>query len=151
MNKIIMQTARLHCTVQRAFEMFTSNAALQSWLTTLADVEPTVGGKYELFWDSTDKEKNSTLGCKITALEPDKLLAFEWKGPPVFKHFMNNADPLTHVVVFFTPCDEVLTPCTDIYLIHSGWGSSHEWEVARQYFVRAWASAFEELETLVNS
>ncbi len=56
----------------------------------------------------------------------------------------------THVSVFFTPCNEVLTPCTDVYLLHSGWGSNAEWEEARVYFMRAWDSAFAELETLTN-
>lgn len=149
MGKTITQSARLHCTIERAFAMFTQNEQLQTWLTRSANVEPVVGGSYELFWDLDDPETNSTLGCKITALEPDALLAFEWKGPPAFR-FMNEVDPLTHVAVFFAPCSEVLTPCTDVYLLHSGWGSSAEWEEARVYFVRAWENTFAELETLIN-
>jgi uncharacterized protein YndB with AHSA1/START domain len=149
MNKIIVQTARLHCAVERAFAMFTENEQLQAWLTRIADVEPVEGGRYELFWDPDDPERNSTLGCKITAIEPNALLAFEWKGPPQFR-FMNEADPLTQVAVFFAPCNEVLTPCTDIYLLHTGWRSTQDWEEARVYFARAWESAFAELETLIN-
>lgn len=149
MDKIIVQTARLHCSVERAFAMFTENEQLQTWLTRIAEVEPVAGGRYELFWDPDDPEQNSTLGCKITAIEPDALLAFEWKGPPQFR-FMNEADPLTHVAVFFTPCDEVLTPCTDVYLLHTGWRAGQEWREARVYFARAWESAFAELETLIN-
>lgn len=149
MDKIIVQTTRLHCAVERAFAMFTENEQLETWLTRIAEVEPVVGGRYELFWDPDDSEHNSTLGCKITAIEPNALLAFEWKGPPQFR-FMNEADPLTHVAVFFTPCSEVLTPCTDVYLLHTGWRASEEWEEARLYFARAWESAFAELETLIN-
>lgn len=149
MSKIIVQSARLHCAPERAFAMFTQNEQIQTWLTRFAEVEPVVGGKYELFWDPDDPTRDSTLGCTITALEPDTLLAFEWKGPPMFR-FMNEIDPLTHVVVFFTPCNEVLTPCTDVYLVHSGWGSTKDWQEARAYFARAWESAFAELETLIN-
>lgn len=150
MNRIIVQSSRLHCSPQRAFEMFTNNSHLQSWLTNIADVEPVAGGKYELFWDPSDRENNSTLGCKVTAIEPATFISFEWKGPPQFRYFMNTADPLTQVTVFFTPCDEVLTPCTDVYLIHSGWGSSGDWEEARQYFQRAWEMAFDQLQSIVN-
>jgi uncharacterized protein YndB with AHSA1/START domain len=89
------------CDRKRAFEMFTDNELLASWLTNLADVEPRVGGKYELFWVPEEKQDNSTIGCKITALEPNKLLAFEWKGPIFYKDFMNVSDPLTHVTVMF--------------------------------------------------
>jgi uncharacterized protein YndB with AHSA1/START domain len=149
MNKVILQTARLHCAIERAFAMFTQDEQLQTWLTRVADVEPVLGGRYELFWDLDDPEHNSTLGCKITASEPNTLLAFEWKGPPQFR-FMNEADPLTHVTVFFTPCNEVLTPCTDVYLLHTGWHVTADWEEARTFFARAWENAFVELETLIN-
>ena len=149
MGKIITQRTRLHCTSERAFALFTENAQLEAWLTRSANVEPVVGGSYELFWDLDDPESNSTLGCKITAIEPNTLLAFEWKGPPIFR-FINEVDPLTHVAIFFTPCNEVLTPCTDVYLLHSGWGSSAEWEEARVYFARAWDNTFVTLETLIN-
>lgn len=149
MNKIIVQTARLHCSVERAFAMFTRNEELQRWLTKLAEVEPVVGGRYELFWDLDDPERESTLGCKVTAIEPDVLLACEWKGPEQFR-FMNEADPLTHLTIFFAPCAEVLTPCTDVYLVHTGWRTSEEWEGARKFFVRAWETSFAELETLIN-
>jgi uncharacterized protein YndB with AHSA1/START domain len=84
-----------------AFEQFTLNANLEKWLTESADVEPKVGGKYELFWNTKDKENDSTIGCKVLAISPGKFLNFEWKGAKQFKHFMNNVRPLTNVSVFF--------------------------------------------------
>ena len=151
MDKIISQSVRLHCNTHRAFQMFTINEYLQTWLTTLAVVEPEVGGKYELFWNPADPMHNSTAGCKITAIVPDKFLAFEWKGPTEFKHVMNDVDPLTHVTVFFIPADELLTAGTDVYLVHTGWRNTPECEAARQWFVRVWEKAFEELQSLVNN
>ncbi|MFQ5950947.1 MAG: SRPBCC domain-containing protein [Candidatus Geothermarchaeales archaeon] len=145
MSKIIYDSVRLRCNARRAFEMFTVNKLLESWLTNIAEVKPEVGGRYELFWDPDDRENNSTIGCKVTAVEPSKLLSFEWKGPKQYKHFMNNSDPLTHVSVHFVPCDEASTPYTDVYLIHSGWRGKREWEEARQWTERAWRAAFEEL------
>ena len=152
MNKILYYSARLHCNVDLAFEMFTKNDYLQKWLTINADVEPKVGGKYELFWNPEDKESDSTIGCKITALELGKFLAFEWKGPKQYKVFMNTADPLTHVVVFFIPCGatENSDAWTEVHLIHSGWRSSVEWEEARIWFGKAWDVAFKNLERHVN-
>lgn len=149
MNKIIAQKARLHCSLERAFAMFIDNEQIQTWLTRIADVEPEVGGRYELFWDPDDPEQDGTRGCKITAIEPEALLAFEWKGPRQFD-FMNEVDPLTHVAVFFAPCNEVLTPCTDIYLLHTGWGTTKDWDEARRYCARAWEDAFARLEALIN-
>ena len=152
MDKILYHSVRLHCDPEQAFKMFTLKEHLQSWLAATADVEPMVGGKYELFWNPEDMENDSTLGCTITAIEPGKFLSFEWRGPKQYKHFMNDADPLTHVVVFFIPCSEENSPTlyTEVHLIHSGWQSSAEWEEARLWFEKAWNSAFEELRKQVN-
>jgi uncharacterized protein YndB with AHSA1/START domain len=146
MDKIIHCSARLQCDPHHAYAMFTTNTLLESWLVNLAEVEPRAGGRYELFWEPDDRENNSTIGCKVTALEPDQFLAFEWRSPKQFKHFANIADPLTHAVVFFTAEHDV----TDVHLIHSGWRSSAEWEEARQWQEKAWSSAFESLSKLVN-
>jgi len=147
MNKIVYLSATLHCTAHEAFELFASNKLLPSWLTTIAEVEPKAGGKYELFWDPSDRENNSTIGCKVTAVDPDRFIAFEWRSPKQYKHFANSADPLTHVVVFFTPEGD----STIVHLVHSGWRSSPEWEEARQWQERAWAGAFEELKAKAHS
>ena len=117
MDKIIHHSVQLQCDPHRAFEMFTVNQLLESWLVNVAEVEPVAGGKYELFWEPNDRENNSTLGCTITAVEVDKFLAFEWRSPKQFKHFANTANPLTHVVIFFIPSRK----STDVHLIHSGW------------------------------
>jgi uncharacterized protein YndB with AHSA1/START domain len=146
MDKIIHLSLKLHCNSHQAFELFTDNQLLESWLVDVAEVEPVIGGKYELFWEPDDRENNSTIGCKITALETDQLIAFEWRSPKQYKHFANNADPLTHVVVSFYPEGE----WTTIHLVHSGWRETPEWEEARQWQDQAWSIAFSALEKKVN-
>lgn len=145
MTRILHHSVKLPCSTQQAFEMFTVNNHLQQWLTVIADVEPKEGGKYELFWDREDLENNNTKGCTITALQSGVFLSFQWKGPKQYKHFMNS-DPLTHVVVFFMPGEDE----TAVHLIHSGWGSSSEWEEARAWFKQSWALAFERLREYVH-
>ncbi|MDH5448817.1 MAG: SRPBCC domain-containing protein [Candidatus Bathyarchaeota archaeon] len=146
MDKVIYHSINLKCTFQKAFEMFTVNKNLEKWLTQVADVEPKTGGKYELFWNLEDKENDNTVGCKILALHPNKFLAFEWKGPKQFKHFMNEVRPLTNVVVFFIPCQGG----TEIHLLHTGWRNSLEWEEARQWFDRTWMVALSKLQKYVG-
>ena len=119
-------------------------------LAPLAEVEPRVGGKYELFWEPPERENNSKVGCRITALEADRFISFEWKGAVQFKHFMNDADPLTHVVVFFIPGSDGSTGWTDVHLIHTGWRSTTSWEEARAWFEVSWRGAFAELASRVN-
>lgn len=143
---IIHVSARVNCDGEHAFNMFAINNSLEAWLTTRAEVEPRVGGKYELFWNPDDRENDSTIGCKVTTVVEPFCLSFTWKGPEEYKHFMNEVDPLTHVSVFFIPLSHVSKqPCTEVHLIHSGWRNSKEWQEAREYFVRSWINAFKEL------
>ncbi len=146
MDKIIDLRATLKCNVRHAFELFTVNRLLEAWLTEAAEVEPETGGRYELFWEPDDRANNSTIGCRITAIQADHFLSFEWRSPKQYQRFANNADPLTHVVVFFIPEDG----STCVHLIHSGWRSAPEWEEARQWQARAWEVALRELEAQVN-
>ena len=102
MEIIIQIEIELNCGVSQAFNLFTVNEKLESWLPKKAEVE-----------------LNSTIGCEITSLEKNKFISFEWKGPEKFQSFMNFSDPLTHVVAIFSPkCDDPKT--TTLYLFHSG-------------------------------
>ncbi|HEX8600105.1 MAG TPA: SRPBCC domain-containing protein [Chloroflexia bacterium] len=150
MSKIIHRSALLRCTPDRASEHFTTNHLLSLWLADSADVEPVLGGKYEIFWDPTVVENDGTRGCKITGIKPGKFLSFDWRGPTMFQQTMNVADHLTHVVVFFIPHVNGDESGTEVHLVHSGWGSGDEWEQARFWFERAWGLAFDALEGMVN-
>jgi uncharacterized protein YndB with AHSA1/START domain len=145
MDKVIHVTARLACNPSRAFEMFTDNPSVERWLTVHAEIEPRVGGKYELFWNPEDRVNDSTIGCKVLVCDRSELLAFEWKGPKELKD-LNSERPLTTVVVCFVGTREG----TVVHLVHSGWRDSERWSIAYEYFVRNWKSAFERLERVVT-
>ncbi|MHA1883701.1 MAG: SRPBCC family protein [Promethearchaeota archaeon] len=138
MEDIIQIKKEIDCDLSLVFKFFTQNDLLEQWLTVKAEVNPEVGGKFELFWDPDDKENNSTIDCKITGIENERYISFEWKGPVQFKHFMNSADPLTHVIVFFS---SVKPNRTTIHLFHTGWRQNSEWHDARDYFEKAWSNA----------
>ncbi|MFX1324168.1 MAG: SRPBCC domain-containing protein [Promethearchaeota archaeon] len=148
MEDIILIREELNCDISTTFNFFTKVELLEGWLTEKADVEPKYGGNYELFWDPENPEINSTIGCKITGIETNKFISFNWKGPVQFKSFMNNADPLTHVVVFFNTDHPNKT---NIYLFHTGWRKDPEWQNARTYFEDAWSNALKGLKEKVNN
>lgn len=148
MDKIIHCKVMLNCSQEKAFEMFTKNSKVQTWLAESADIKPYLGGKYELFWDIGNKETNSTINCKITAIEMNRILCFEWKGPEQFSHFMNVAEPLTHVSVLFIP-DHENENGTEFHLIHTGWKSDDNWEKARMWFDSVWINALDNLKKKV--
>ncbi len=150
MENIIQLRVEIDCDINTAFDMFTENKLLEKWLTNKAEVELKVGGRYELFWDPDNREENSTIGCKTTGIENDKFISFDWKGPLQFKSFMNFADPLTHVIAFFS--QEKNNPNkTIIHLFHTGWRKDPEWQEARNWFERSWESAFKVLRDKIKN
>ena len=146
MDRIIYLSISLRCNPQKAFELFTVNKHLEKWLTQVANVEPKIGGKYELFWNPEDRENDSTIGCKLLAIAPSRFICFEWKGPSQFKHFMNNVRPLTNVVVFFISHPNG----TEVHLLHSGWRDTAQWEEARQWFDKSWVLALHTLPDYIK-
>jgi len=145
-DKVIYHSISLRCSPRKAFDLFTVNKHLEKWLTQVADVEPEVGGKYELFWNPEDRENDSTISCKILAIATSRFLCFEWKGPNQFKHFMSAVRPLTNVVVFFIPHPDG----TEVYLLHTGWKDTAEWEEARKWFDKAWTKTLSKLQNYVS-
>jgi len=137
MQEIIFQSTEVKGLVKKAYDYF-----LKAKYAPQAEIEPKIGGKYETFWNPPERKDNSSIGCKITALVENHLLAFEWKGPVFYKEFMNTCDPLTHVTIFFSEKIKDNTEFTEVYLVHTGWGSSKEWKEAREYFVKAWKNVF---------
>ena len=149
MENIIQLSVEIDCDINTAFEMFTENKLVEQWLTNNAEIEPKIGGKYELFWDPDNREENSTIGCKITSFEKKKFISFDWKGPIQFKSFMNVVDPLTHVIACFSQKDNN-TNKTTIHLFHTGWRKDPEWQEARNWFERAWVNAFNVLKDKIT-
>lgn len=146
MENIISKRIELPCGINTAFRLFTEVEELESWLTVQAHVVPMQGGEYELFWDASNPEINSTKGCKITAIYEPEIICFNWKSPQKFAHFANNCDPLTHVTVTFLPMGQN----TVLNLIHSGWGHTPEWQEAREWQDQAWDHAFESLKNYLK-
>lgn len=146
-DRVLHLTALLPVGPARAFAYFTSPELLTQWLTAAAQVECEVGGTFELFWAPHDRENDSTIGCRITALTADELVAFQWRGPRAFKDLTNGADPLTHVVVTFVPHGTG----THVHLVHSGWRSGPAWDEAYAWQERAWSGALAKLEQTAAS
>ncbi len=138
MRNIIHISETLFCPRESAFAYFTEPVKLCEWLCENAVVELWLGGKYELYWDLDNPEQNSTIGCRITCLQKNELLGFDWKGPVQYAQCMNHVDPLTHVTLFLDAVSD--SSCT-VHLVHTGWRSGADWEEARAYFERVWAQA----------
>lgn len=130
----------------RVWEAWTRPERLTAWLCLRANVEPVVGGRYELFWnpDPAKPEHDSTIGCRVLSVDRPRLLRFSWRGANEVAAVMNRPDaPVTEVEVRLSPTPDG----TRLTLVHSGWADGPDWERARAWFDRAWSGALERLRT----
>ena len=152
-------SAWLGCSVEQAFNMFTNKEHLISWLPIVSNVEPKIGGKFELTWSSGSKKtkklkkKKRTIGCKILGYEPNKYLAFEWRSPNN-ESGINQSQLQSYVTVYFLPMDtknKEKAQFTHVHLTITGLTAFAEVDKVRTWFESNWTSAFEKLIEHVNN
>jgi uncharacterized protein YndB with AHSA1/START domain len=116
-----------------------------SWFAIKANIVPEIGGPYELFWSPNSPHHDSTLGCRITALAPQRFLAFTWRGPDALGAVVNEGNPPpppTHVTVTFQAAGHG----TRIRVRHVGFGDGRPWSQARSWHEQAWSRCMRNLD-----
>src|SRR2546427_9755515 len=84
-SKVIRKETITTATVEDAWKAWTTVEGVTSFFVPKANIEPVVGGRYELFSSlKAPKGFQGTEGCKVLAIEPQKHLAFEFIAPPQF-------------------------------------------------------------------
>jgi len=152
-NLQIMDTTKNEIRMERMFqvplttlwEAWIDPEQVGSWFALKAHIVPERGGAYELFWRPDDPEHDSTIGCRITHIEPKRYLAFTWRGPDQLSSIMNEGNPPpppTHVTVIF---DEQ-TKGSNVRVIHNGFGEGEEWQKALKWHETAWNNVLENLD-----
>ena len=82
---------------------------------------------------------------RYLALQPKKMLSFDWNAPPSLPEARQQR---TFVIVRFTPLE---TKGTRVTLHHTGWGEGGEWDKAYAYFDRAWGNVLGNLKKRFES
>jgi len=122
-RKETVTTAKL----EDAWKAWNTAAGVTSFFVPKVNIEPVVGGRYELFSSlKAPKGFQGTEGCKILALEPEKHLAFEFIAPP---QFPNVRRLQTRVDVTFG--EVAKGGVVKLDLVHSGFLEGEEWD---EYF-----------------
>jgi uncharacterized protein YndB with AHSA1/START domain len=112
-GRTIVKELFVRTTPERAFRAFTEKAELERWFVTLADVELTPGGVYNLTWGPGELVPGT-----VVEVEPPHRFVFVWDDGPKYG--------LTRITVEFTPVAENYG--TNIRLVHTGFGANAEWD-----------------------
>ncbi len=118
-----------------------------TWFAPEANVEPRIGGVFELFFDPSNHEHQSTKGCVFTSIDYRKKLVFTWKGPSQFEKLMNDPSSLTSVEVIFTETNHI----THLKVKHRGWGDGKDWTKAQKWHLKAWEEVLNALKSTLES
>ena len=124
------------------YAAFTEPAQMVGWLAAKAEVEPTVGGRYEVTFPGPPAFASRG---RILQLTPDVDLDFSWEAPPAFADLMNEPAPRTHVYVRLQESPEGI----DVTLEHAGWGAGDLWEEARSWHFHLWDERLAALKTFL--
>jgi len=145
MNIAVQQFIQAEVTL--VWRAWTESDRITKWFAPVAEIEPKLGGKFELYFNPNNKSSMCTQGCKIVQLEAPQLLAFEWKGPDPFADVVNLEGALTIVKVRL----ESVESGTMVYLEHSGWNQSEESLKAREWHVEAWNQMLSSLKSSMEA
>ena len=136
----------LNAPIEKVWHTWTDSQDISNWFSPEAHIEARIGGPYELYFDPSNHDHQSTKGCKIIEIKPMTNLGFQWKGPDEYQKTMNNPAIITYVHVTFDPDGEK----THIIVSHGGWGKGEKWEEAKTWHVRAWEGVLADLEKYIG-
>lgn len=123
------------------YAAFTEAKQLREWMCDSASVEPSVGGRYELHFDSETVPFVSR--GQVTRITPDLEIGFTWIPPPTFDP--NPEGRKGHPSQVYVRLQES-PEGIDVTLEHAGWPSTEEGEEARSWHFRIWDERLHELK-----
>jgi uncharacterized protein YndB with AHSA1/START domain len=108
---------------------------ITSFLTSAAEVELKIGGKYELYFSPDASEgSRGPEECRVLSYLPMEMLSFSWNAPPTIPT-LRSRGPITWVVVQFAKIREKQV---HLKITMMGIGEGEDWDRYYQYFSRAW-------------
>ena len=147
MTRIVHHQLSISAPLAEVWTLWTDAKEVIKWFAPVANVEPVVGGKYELFFMPSNLPNKNTSGCHIVHMIPEQELTFTWKGPNQFTELMNTPRPQTLVTVRFK---QNPNGSTCVKLFHRGFQEDSSWDYAYDWHELAWAGILNQLQTHVE-
>jgi uncharacterized protein YndB with AHSA1/START domain len=119
--------------VSDVWKAWTTEEGVTSFLAPACAVDLRVGGVYEMYFlPGGEPGQRGGEGCRILAIDSEKMLSFTWNAPP---HLPEARSQFTHVTLRFEPLPDGRT---NVIFRQDGWGTGGQWDEAFDYFRRAW-------------
>jgi len=133
LDRFITGKIIIPASLDEVWQAWTTEAGVRSFFAPRARLDLRPGGAYEMLFDlEAQPGQQGGEGMYLLAIQPKQMLSFTWNAPPELPTVRGQ---MTHVVVRLVPLGNHSTKVT---LLHDGWGSGGEWDLAFAYFERAW-------------
>jgi len=121
--------------IDDVWRRWTTHAGLTTFFGLDNKIELWPSGCFEIYFlmDNPAGLRGSE-GCKVLSYLPEKMLSFSWNVPPEFEE-LRKARYKTWVVILFNSTGDQKT---EITLTHLGWPLDGSWDLAFEYFDKAW-------------
>ncbi len=132
-DKAIHKEVEVNASIADVWHAWTTTDGVKTFFSPYANVELGVGGPFEIYFlpDQPYGSRGSE-NCKILAYLPEKMLSFEWNGPPQFGQLRYIK---TQVNILF---EEIEPGKVKLDFTHHGWGTGEDWDKLYEYFDSAW-------------
>ena len=131
-EKVISAEVLVAASLAEVWDAWTTETGIRSFFAPACNIDIRPDGKYEILFDpDAPPGQRGGEGMRIMSVQPMSMLSFTWNAPP---HLPEARKQRTHVIVRFL--EE--TQGTRVRLLHDGWGSGGEWDLAFRYFDQAW-------------
>jgi uncharacterized protein YndB with AHSA1/START domain len=123
---------------------WTTEEGLAAWLCQRAEVQPFVGGQFELFLDEDGHhQREPELRCQVLSIDHPRLLQLSWHGPGDAEA---EVGPTEVKVELFPALDG-----TRLAITHACSDQLAGCEDSRQLIERMWIDSLERLQEVVQS
>lgn len=132
-ERIITGIVVVNDNINEVWKAWTTEDGIKGFFAPGCKIEPKPFGSFEIyFMPDAEPGMRGADGMMYLALQPNEMLSFTWNAPPSLP---NVRGQFTSVTIRFHELDE---EHTEVRLYHSGWGLGGEWDLAFEYFDKAW-------------
>lgn len=143
MTRVICKQLQINASLEHTWALWTDASQVEKWFAPKAFIDPSLGGRYELFFVSGNSLYRNTEGCRILRFLPQEELTVTWKGPNQFTDLMNQPSYQTTVTIRMKKMSDSTT-CVKIF--HDGFREEEVWDAAYDWHDLAWAGILNRLQ-----
>ena len=132
-GKVIYAEITVPARIDEVWAAWTTEVGARTFFASVCKIVCEPMGAYEMYFDpEAEPGLRGGEGCRVLAVQPEKLLSFTWNAPPSLAEVRGQ---YTHVTVRFEAANE---DETHLNFVHDGWGEGGQWDQAYDYFTAAW-------------